>query len=228
MRWYAVIAQAKRCAISGPADEAERLAFAALQIGRQAGQPDSPLLFLMQLFMTRFLQGALDRDDPHLPDLPETPTPTPDITPSRTLPLLFHAGISAVLCEVGRLDDARPHYELIMSKLDELPHDYTVLAIPAHASIACARLGDKRRAKRLHAMLEPHRHRLVTTVASWWGPTTHYLALLAATLDRADEADAGFAAAERTYTSLGAHPWLVRLRSDWDAMLPTRDLRASR
>jgi hypothetical protein len=56
-----------------------------------------------------------------------------------------------------------------MSKLDELPHDYTVLAIPAHASIACARLGDKRRAKRLHAMLEPHRHRLVTTVASWWG-----------------------------------------------------------
>ena len=115
-----------------------------------------------------------------------------------------------------------------MSKLDELPHDYTVLSIPAHASIACARLGDKRRAKQLHAMLEPHRHRLVTTVASWWGSTTHYLALLAATLDRADEADVHFAAAERTYTALGAHPWLVRLHSDRDAMLPAHDVRHSR
>jgi hypothetical protein len=61
-------------------------------------------------------------------------------------------------------------------------------------------------------------------VASWWGPTTHYLALLAATLDRLDEADAHFAAAERTYTSLGANPWLARLHSDRVAMLPTRDL----
>jgi hypothetical protein len=229
MRWYALLAQAKRRAISGPADEAERLAGAALQIGRQAGQPDSRLLCVMQLFMTRFLQGGLDRGDPHLPGLSEATTlkPAPGITPSRVLPLLFNAGLSAVLCEVGRLEDARPHFELIMSKLDELPHDYTVLSIPAHASIACARLGDKRSAKRLHAMLTPHRHRLVTTVASWWGPTTHYLALLAATLGRADEADAHFAAAERTYTSLGARPWLVRLHSDRDATLPTGDLRHS-
>jgi len=230
LRWYGVLAQAKLCAIRGPADEAERLAFAAVQIGRQAGQPDSPLLFLMQIFMTRFLQGSLDHGDPHLPGLSGGPVPTggPEIAPSRTLPLLFNAGLSAALCEVGRLDDARPHFELIMSKLDELPPDYTVLSIPAHASITCARLGDERSARRLHAILEPHSHRLVTTVASWWGPTTHYLALLAATLDRPDEADAHFAAAERTYTSLGAKPWLARLQSDRDAMLPTRDLRFTR
>jgi hypothetical protein len=140
---------------------------------------------------------------------------------------VFNAAISAVLCEVGRLDDARPHFELIMSRLDELPHDYTVVAVPAHASITCARLGDKRSAKRLHAMLEPHSHRLVHTVASWWGATSHYLALLAATLDRPAEADARFTAAERTYVSLDAKPWLVRLQSDRDAMLLTRDLRYS-
>jgi predicted ATPase/DNA-binding SARP family transcriptional activator len=226
LRWYAVIAQAKRCAISGPADEAERLALAALQIGRQAGQPDSTQLFLMQLFMTRFLQGSLDRGDPHLPDLAGAPPPTggPEITPSRTMPHIFNAAVSACLCEVGRLADARPHFELIISKLDELPHDYTVLAVPAHASITCARLGDKRSAKRLYAILEPHSHRFVTTLSSWWGPTTHYLALLAATLNRPDEADAHFAAAERTYTSLDANPWLMRLQSDRDAMLPARHL----
>jgi hypothetical protein len=73
MRYYDVFARAKRCMISGPADEAERLAFTALQIGRQAGQPDSRLAFLMQIFEARFLQGSVDRSDPHLPDLSGTP-----------------------------------------------------------------------------------------------------------------------------------------------------------
>ena len=54
------------------------------------------------------------------------------------------------------------------------------------------------------------------------GATTHYLGLLAATLSRADEADAQFAAAEQSYTSLGATPWLARLYSDWAATLLTR------
>jgi hypothetical protein len=226
MRYYDLVAQTKRLTISGPADEAERLAFAALHIGRHAGQPDSMLSFLAQLFVARFLQGSLNRGDPHLPDFFGTPRSTPptspEITPSRSLPLLLAAAASATLCEVGRLDDARPHFELLMSSgLNDLP-DYAALAIPACASIACARLGDTRSAKRLHAILEPHSHRLVTSVASWAGATTHYLALLAATLDRPDEADAHFAAAEHTYASLAAKPWLARLHSDWDETVPTR------
>jgi len=40
MRWYTGIARAQRCLISGPAQEAERLAFAALELGRSAEQPD--------------------------------------------------------------------------------------------------------------------------------------------------------------------------------------------
>ena len=39
MRWYDRIARAKRCVIGGPPEEAERLAFAALE---SAGGPDSP------------------------------------------------------------------------------------------------------------------------------------------------------------------------------------------
>jgi hypothetical protein len=131
--------------------------------------------------------------------------------------------MSLVLCEVGRLDDARQHFELLMrGGLDDLPPDYMSLLIPVYASVACARLGDARRARRLHEILEPYSHWLVTTAASWFGATTHYLGLLAATLGRFDEADARFAAAERTYASLDAQPWLARLRSDWDAALLTR------
>jgi hypothetical protein len=92
--------------------------------------------------------------------------------------------------------------------------------IPVYASVACARLGDTRRAERLHQILEPERERLVTTGASWFGATTHYLGLLAATLGRSDEADAHFSAAEATYAALDAEPWLTRLHSDWPAAVP--------
>jgi ATP/maltotriose-dependent transcriptional regulator MalT len=227
MRWYDLVARAKRCLISGPAEEAERLAFAAWEVGRRGGQPDSMLWFAGQVIAARFLQGALDRSDPHLPDLIQTPGATlpvsPEITPIPTAPLLSAAAMSAILCEVGRLDDARRHFDLLMSDgLDDLPPDYQALMIPVYASIACARLGDVRRAERLHEILEPQSHRLVPTGAAWFGATTHYLGLLAATLGRSDEADARFAAAERTYASLDAKPWLARLRNDWTAALFTR------
>jgi len=227
LRWCDVMARTKRCTITGPVEEAERLAFAALEIGRRAGQPDSTQWFLGQVLAARFLQGSLARDDPNLPEIIQTPgssPPTsPEITPSPSRRLLFAAGMSLVLCEVGRLDDARGHFELLMSSgLDDLPSDYQALLIPVYASVACARLGDARSAGRLHELLEPHSQRLVTTGASWLGATTHYLGLLAATLGRPDEADARFAAAERTYASLDAKPWLVRLRNDWDTALPVR------
>jgi hypothetical protein len=224
MLWCDALARAKRCLISGPAENAERLAFAALKIGRRGGQHDSNLWFMGQLLAARFLQGTLDRGDPHLPGLIPTPgasLPTrPEITPNRAMSLLISAAGSAVLCEVGRLDDARRHFELLMSsRLDDLPPDYMALLIPVFASIACARLGDTRSAQQLHALLEPHSDRLVITGASWFGAATHYLGLLAATMDRPDEADAHFGAAERTYTSLDAKPWLARLRKDRAATL---------
>ena len=219
LRWYDGMARAKRCVISGPAAEAERLAYAALAIGCQTGQPDSSMWFLGQVLAARFLQGTLDRGDPHLPDLVPNPGSSlpvgPEITPSSALPQLVGAAMSLILSEVGRLDDARAHFELLMrTGLDDLPPNYTALVIPVYASVACARLGDTRRAERLHEILEPERDRLVTTGAAWFGATTHYLGLLAATLGRLDEADERFDAAERTYTSLQAEPWLARLRND--------------
>jgi predicted ATPase len=219
MRWFEVVALAKRRLIDGPPQEAERLAFAALQLGTSAGQADVTLWFLGQLFVARFLQGTLAAGDPHLPDVVDAPgstLPTPaEITPSESLPLLFSAAMSIVHNAAGRVADARAHFALVVgSDLEHLPQDYTTLAIPAHATVACARLGDIATARRLRAILEPQSHLLVNTGASWFGATTHYLGLLAATIGDRDEAQAWFAAAEQTYTSLGAAPWLARLRSD--------------
>lgn len=107
--------------------------------------------------------------------------------------------MSATLCEIGRLDDARRHFELLMdSELDELLHGYTMLAIPACASVACAAGQPAQRQATPH-ILEPHGHRLINMGPSRLGATTHYLGLLAATLDRPDEADARYSAAEASY-----------------------------
>lgn len=113
-----------------------------------------------------------------------------------------------------------------MNELVELPQDYTALAIPAFASVACTRLRDADGAARLHALLAHHSHRLVNTGASWFGAVAHHLANLAATLDRLDEAGARFFAAEQAYRSLGAKPWLARLRDDRAAALGTAHSRA--
>jgi hypothetical protein len=105
---------------------------------------------------------------------------------------------------------------------DEHLHDYMALAIPALASVACAQLGDTRSANRLHAILEPHDHELIGAGPCWLGATPHYLGLLAAALQRPDEADARFAAAEGSYVALDAKPWLARLHNDWGATLLRR------
>jgi len=221
MRWYDLVARAKRYSISGPGEEAERAAFAALEMGRRGGHPDSMLWFLGQIVAARFVNGTLDRANPHMPDLIATPgasiATSPEITPSRSGPLLIGSGMSMILCEVGRIEDARAHFEFVMRDgLDDLPPDYQALTIPVYASVACARLGDTRRAMRLYEILEPQRDRLVTTGAGWFGATTHFLGLLAATLGRPEEADVLFASAQRTYESLDATPWLARLILDRD------------
>ena len=228
MRWYDSIVRAKRCVISGPPDEAERLAYAAFELGQRAGQPDSELWFLGQLIAARFLHGGLDRGDPHLPNFVSTPGSTleagPDVTQIPQMPLLSAAAMSMILAEVGRLDDARAFLEQLMrNDLERLPPDYTSLLIPVYASVACARLGDVRSAERLHAILEPRGDRLVTTVASWFGAVNHHLGMLAATIGRREEAEARFADAERSYESLGAEPWRARLRHDRTAMAGSVD-----
>jgi len=219
MRWYEMVVRAKRASIGGTGDEAERLAYAALEIGRRGGQPDCMLWFLGQLLAARFVQGTLDRGDPHFPDLIPTPgasLPTnPEYIPTPSMSLLVGSATSAILCEVGRVEDARGHFEFVMRDgLDRLQPDYTALVIPVYASVACARLGDVRRAARLHELLEPHRDRIVSTGAGWFGTTAHFLGLLAATMGRPDEAEAHFASAACTYESLGAAPWLARLGRD--------------
>jgi DNA-binding SARP family transcriptional activator len=226
IEWYAAIERAKLGVITSSPKEAERLASVAYEIGRRAGQPDATVWFLGHVFAARFVQGTLEGGDPDLTRLFEeagsSPLVGPEFTPSRSIPLMVTAGISATLCEIGRVEDGSEHFEVLMEELTDLPNDYSTLALLAHAAVACTHLRDAPRAERLYVALEPYRAQFVSTGASWFGAVVHYLALLCATIGRPADADAQFTDAVRAYESLGAEAWLGRCRLDWAAALIDR------
>jgi tetratricopeptide (TPR) repeat protein len=229
IEWYAAVARATRCSVTGSPKEAERLAFPAYELGRRAGQPDALVFFLGHIYVARLLQGTLDRDDPDLAGLfgvpGSSPPVGPEFAPSRSIPLLFSSAMSAILCELGRFEDAREHFGLLMDELTDLPNDYSTLAILASASIACSHLGEAGRARQMHDLLAPHADRFVNTGAtgaSWMGAVRHHLACLCATMGRTADAVEHFAAAERVYERRSVTGWLVRCRLEWAALLLDR------
>jgi len=100
-----------RCAIVGAPRDAEELAFSALELGQRAGQPDADVWFIGHLYTVRLLAGTLAEGEPNLAALLETSDSSTvvghEFTPSRSIPLLLRAAMSAILCEVGRTEDAR-------------------------------------------------------------------------------------------------------------------------
>ena len=225
IQWNDAVVRAKRGLVTCPPMEAERLAFAAYEIGQRAGQPDAVMWWLAGVFTARFLQGTLDAGEPNLPALFEQPGSSPvvgsEFTPSRSVPLLVSAATSAIFCEIGRIDDGRRHFESLMRQLADPPNDYSTLAILGFAAVACAQLRDADRARQLHALLEPYGEQFINA-GSWFGAVSHHLAVLRATMSDGEDVDAQFAVAERAYERLGAHAWLARCRLDWAQALHAR------
>ena len=96
-----------------------------------------------------------------------------------------------------------------------------MLAMPACVLVA-TRLGDRPGASELYGLLAPYGDQFAFTYAGAWGAVSHYLGLLAATLDRFDEAEAHFAAAAETHERNDMPPCLARTRCEWAAMLLQR------
>ncbi len=135
----------------------------------------------------------------------------------------WRAGLTAMLTELGELDEARHHYEVLVAVLDELPHDFTwIYAVVALASAAVA-LGDTPGCERLYDLLRPHatRHAMIG-YSAYHGAVAHYLGRLARVLERHADALRHLEAAVDAHERMQARPWAARSRYELASALVVR------
>jgi class 3 adenylate cyclase/tetratricopeptide (TPR) repeat protein len=213
LSWLAAYPRAGRSLLAGRLNEAELVARQALEIGL-ANHPlhGVPMYFGIVRFQIRLEQGRLDEKL-----VGRLAAVAADTRYPVTLAMLAQA-----YCELGRWDEAREPFEAVAAHLTDLPHDPNWIVTLARTAVACAELGETSSAQRLYDLLQPYSAQLTGQGVVWLGSIAHYLALLASTLGRADDAEAHFAEAALTHERIGAPTWLARTRLEWARMLLTR------
>jgi tetratricopeptide (TPR) repeat protein len=106
-----------------------------------------------------------------------------------------------------------------------LPRDEHWITTMALLADATAQVRDEERAALLYDLLLPYAEQNLAhdLMRSYLGSTHHYLARLAAALDRFDQADAHYEAALRFNRQLRAAPLIARTQAAWGERLRERD-----
>ena len=223
LSWVVTNVQCTHVLLTGNADEAERLADTALQIGMDSGQPDAFMAFGTNLAGIRWHQGRVEE---LLPLLAQATTVGPEVP-------ALESAYAAMLCECGRLDDARTLFEA--ARLVDFHHaayDWIWLAMTALWADTAVWLGDTAAAELLYDRLAPFEAQGITTGANFNGTVGIYLARLAVLLGRDDDTPQLFARAEAQLRSLEAPFWQARNQVDWARWLIAQgsesDLRRAR
>ncbi len=197
LAWYERVAESKRALLGGRVREAQALAFAARDVGVATGQADAWLWWQGQMFCLRYVQGRLADTD--YSALPALAAHHPRLSP------LYDAQLACMQAAHGREDDARETLaRLTASGLEDLPIDFAWICTVALAGHACWQLADAQRAALVSATLAPWAEHLADMGPSSLGSTSHFLALLAVTRGRPDEADEHFARAASMHRRLPA------------------------
>ena len=213
LRWFVGNSRVVRTLLAGDLVEGERLAHANFELGQATGQSDAPGFFAGHLVQLRFEQGRLGELEGRIVEALAADPGRP----------WFQACLALLLYESGRSEEARVVYERLAGPgFGAVPLDNVwMLTMPACALVT-AHLGDRPGASELYGLIAPYGEQFAFAYAGAWGAVAHYLGLLAATLDRFDEAEAHFAAAAATHERFGAPAWLARTRCEWAAVLLRR------
>jgi class 3 adenylate cyclase/tetratricopeptide (TPR) repeat protein len=206
-RWIATFGRSHLSRILGRLEDAERMAWEALELGRAAGAPDAFGMFGIQLFWIRYDQGRLDEVLPMF-------AKTLGRRQRAPLPLVAYA---LALCEVGRIDEARPIFAELAATDFAMPFAW-IFAATILAEVAAA-IGDAEACRVLYDRLRPHHRLMATNGAATTGPVVHYLGLLAGRLGRREESVAHFEEAMAVEERLGASVFLDRTRREYGRLL---------
>jgi tetratricopeptide (TPR) repeat protein len=197
------------------APDAEQQVSAAFELGRAGGQPDANMVYFAQLSVVR-------RDQGRFGELVEPLRQTVQAQPH--LPV-WAATLAGLYCETDQFDQARAQVAILAAKGFDLPVDWTWPSAVMSLAQVASDLGDRALAEHFYLRLQKVAGQLGVTGIGLicYGSYALPCGLLAACLQRWDEADRYFGEAEAMNERIGARPYLVRTRRAWAAMLIDRN-----
>jgi tetratricopeptide (TPR) repeat protein len=210
--WLVTVARACIAFSQGRLHQIEDLAHQALELGEQAQNPNAALFHDVQLAHLYWLRGQFA-------ELAQIAQKIGSEYPR--LNSALQCALAAIFSEQGLTDMAREQFEsLAVDDFKRLPRDVTWAMSLTLLAVACAFLGDTKRASRLYELLRPFEHRVVVLAPVVpWGPSCHYLGLLAATMGDAGLARRHYDDALAMSTRLGMAQWLARTQLAYAELL---------
>jgi tetratricopeptide (TPR) repeat protein len=208
--WSTDLIRTTGALVAGSLDVAEGLVLAGADFGATGSNSfEKGVALGAQLFQIRLLQGRLAELESAVSALGDLPA--------------VLAASALVQCELGRFAEGREIFDRLSERhFAALRHDTTWPFAVATCVEVNSRVGDARRASDLHRLLAPYRAQFIAHDAYWVGSTAHHLGLLAASLDRLDEAIDHFAYAADAHRQLPAPAHLARTQAEWARALTAR------
>lgn len=213
--WHGTILRAMAALLAGQLAEAEQLVQHGLTLGQQIQTPNAFLLFTVQLFALRREQGRVQELEDASRGLVER---FPAIPGLRT-------GLAFLYSEIGREKEAREEFEHVAAQdFTDIVRDQGWLGSMTNLAQVAFFLHDKKRASTLYNMLLPYAERnvIVGSANDCFGAVARYLGLLAATLERWDEATHHFEKAIALNRRVGARLFTAHTQCDYAALLITQ------
>jgi len=206
--------QAMRALLDGRFAEGERLAQQALAIGQRLQAEAIDGAFGMQMFTLRREQGRLHELAPVVRHFVQ----------QHGVASTWRPGLALIYCELGREREARAAFEqLATDDFTDVSQDGLWLACMAYLAEVCAFLGDAHRAATLYRLLLPYNgYTVVVGTNVCYGAASRYLGMLAAVMERWEDAAQHFGDALAMNARMGARPWLAHTQHQYAVMLLAR------
>ena len=197
--------------------DAEQQAYAAYQVGTAGSDPDAATVLGAHIAMIRWDQGRMEEVAAAMQQFVEAQPHNPT----------WRAALAGAFCELDRLDEGREHFAVIASQGFNIGQNWSWnscgdMVLSANA---CAQLRDRNAAVVLYRYLEPFVGQIAMTanIVISYGPFAGPCGMLAALLERWDEAERHFSTALAMNERIGARPWVVRTRRSHAEMLLDRN-----
>ena len=203
--WNAAVWQAMRALMDGHLDEAEQLAAAAVSSGIRSEGVTAPQYYAVQVLYLRREQARMG----------ELEDPVRDALGTNAERAAWRAGLSLLLHETGRTEEARAEFErLARDDFAGIPRDGDWMVVTALAADLAHAFDDAPRAAVLYDLLTPFADTnvVIGLGAVCLGATSRYLGRLALTLGRRADAVAHLRDAVAANASLQA---MVELAHSW-------------